>query len=338
MKVSVLIPVYNKAPFVQEAVDSILRGTFQDLEVVAVDDRSTDDSLAVLHRIHDPRLRIIELPENRGPAGAANAGIDACRGEYIVRLDADDIAVPDRIERQVALMDAHPGVGASGGHLQLFGHDTEIWRFPLTDDACRAQLLFGPPVSQGASILRRSVLEEHGLRYDPSWPRVGEDWLFWLRMAPCTRFAGLDAPLVHYRRGPQNIARGRDRIADSTFLQEAALEAFHIPYDQRDVDLLVMGLYIFGRTRPDPSNVRDLRRLYDRLLALNEERGFAPKAAFRQRVERQWDRLFYFLPRFGAAGALTHLRLGGRWPLDRLTYLAKYRANALLGRSPRTEP
>ncbi|HNK68642.1 MAG TPA: glycosyltransferase family 2 protein, partial [Flavobacteriales bacterium] len=82
MKASVLIPVYNKAPFVKEAVESVLSGTFRDIEVVCVDDGSTDTSLQVLHTIHDPRLRIIALPGNRGPAAAANAGIDACIGEY----------------------------------------------------------------------------------------------------------------------------------------------------------------------------------------------------------------------------------------------------------------
>ncbi|MBK8338988.1 MAG: glycosyltransferase family 2 protein [Flavobacteriales bacterium] len=167
MKVSVLIPVYNKAPFLRECLDSVYGQTFQEFEIVAVDDASTDNSLALLKAEQDPRLRIIELTANEGPAGAANAGIDACKGEYIVRLDADDVAVPERLAHQVAYMDAHPEVGASGGWLQLFGARDRTWKFPLTDDACKAQLLFSVPVSQGASIMRRSVLEAHGLRYDP---------------------------------------------------------------------------------------------------------------------------------------------------------------------------
>ncbi|MBK6540817.1 MAG: glycosyltransferase family 2 protein [Flavobacteriales bacterium] len=106
--VSVLIPVYNKAPFLRDCLDSVYGQTFQDFEIVAVDDASTDNSLALLKAEHDPRLRIIALPRNLGPAGAANAGIEACRGEYIVRLDADDLAVPERLAQQVAYMDAHP--------------------------------------------------------------------------------------------------------------------------------------------------------------------------------------------------------------------------------------
>ncbi len=175
MKASVLIPVFNKAPFVQEAVESVLNGTFQDFEIICVDDKSTDNSLDVLRSITDPRVRIIELPRNLGPAGAANAGLDACTGEYIVRLDADDIALPDRLERQIAFMDTHPDIGASSGRLNLFGSTRESWSFPLDPDDCAAQQLFGVPLSQGASILRRSVVEAHHLRYDPTWPRIGED-------------------------------------------------------------------------------------------------------------------------------------------------------------------
>ncbi len=118
MKVSVMMPVYNKADFLREAVESILHGTFTDLELICVDDKSTDGSLGLLRSIPDPRLRIVELAENSGPGRAANAGMEAAQGEYIVRMDADDIAVPERIALQVAFMDAHPEIGASGGQLQ----------------------------------------------------------------------------------------------------------------------------------------------------------------------------------------------------------------------------
>lgn len=333
MKVSVLIPVYNKAPFVREAVESVLNGSFADLEVVCVDDKSTDNSLDVLRSITDTRVRIIELPENLGPAGAANAGIDACRGTYIVRLDADDLAVPDRITKQVAFMDAHPEIGASGGHLQLFGARERTWTFPLSPDDCAAQQLFGVPVSQGASILRRSVLEQHGLRYDPTWPRVGEDWLFWIRMGRVTRFANLDEPMTLYRRGEQNISHGRDRFADFTLLQDAVFSFYDIPHTAADVDIQLLGLYMF-KSPPTRKHVQALRAWYDRLLAMNKERGLFPQEAFARRVERLWDGLFHYLPRFGTGVAVEHLRQSRSWPKDRLLYLIKYRLKALVGRAP----
>jgi len=333
MRVSVLMPVYNKASFVKEAIDSVLCGSFQDLEIVAVDDRSTDGSLAVLRAIADPRLRIIELPENRGPAGAANAGLDACTGEYIVRLDADDLAVPDRIAKQVAFMDAHPDVGASGGWLQLFGARDVAWKFPLTDEDCKAQLLFGVPVSQGASIMRRDVLEAHRLRYDPAWPRVGEDWLFWARMMPHACFGNLDEAMTLYRRGEQNISHGTDKVTTHRAIMRPLFAMLGIPATDEEIDTHLMALSYFA-SPPDAEAVRALRRWLDRLLAINAERGLFPREAFRRKIEAQWDRLFHYLPRFGIAPALAHLRLGGRWPADRLLYLVKYRLNAIFGRLP----
>lgn len=189
-------------------------------------------------------------------------------------------------------------------------------------------------MAQPASILRRSIIEDHGLRYLPAWPRVGDDWLFWLRMAPHTRFANLPDVLVHYRRGPQNISHGRDKISDFTFLQREAFKALGIPFANEELDLHLMGSFIF-KVKPGRGRVRALRHWYDHLVQLNIERNFAPQAAFRKRVADQWDRLFHYLPQFGAASAMEHMRINGKFPMDRLTYLVKYRINVLRGRLPK---
>lgn len=331
MKVSVLIPVYNKAPYLREAIGSVLNGSFQDFEIVCVDDKSTDNSVEALRSIGDPRIRIIELPENLGPAGAANAGFGACQGEYIVRLDADDIAVPERLAKQVAFMDAHPEIGASGGYLKHFGASTHVWKFPLTPEACQAHQLFGVAVSQPASILRTSVIREHGLGYDPAWPRVGEDWMFWVRMGSVARFSNLAEPLTLYRRGEQNISHGRDRSADFTIVLRDVLNYYGIRHTDHELDLHLMGMYMF-KLKPTKEHVRSLRAWYDRLLAMNTERELFPREAFAQCVQKWWSGLYHYLPRYGAAPAMEHMRLSRSWPMDRVLYLVKYRANALLGR------
>lgn len=335
MKVSVIIPVYNKAPFLREAVGSILGQTFTDFELIAVDDRSTDNSLEVLRSMHDPRLRILEQAENGGPGLAANAGLDAAHGEYIVRMDADDIAVPERIALQVAFMDAHPDLVASGGQLQLFGTEEEEWTYPLSSADCSAQLPFGVPVPQPASIMRRSVLQVHGLRYGGTWPRIGEDWLFWLQMAPYGPMANLPDVLVRYRRGPQNIAHGSDKIANFSKLQGAAFEALNIPFTEEELDLMLMGSFIF-KLKPTSARIEALRRWYNKLEVLNAELHFAPDAAFAARVEQQWNKLYHYLPHYGLSAAFTHLRLSKQWTMDQVAYALKYRINARLGRLPRS--
>lgn len=334
MMVSVVMPVYNKAPFLREAFQSILGGTYEELELIAVDDASTDNSLALLRAVDDPRVRIVEGKANRGPAAAAQAGIDAARGRYIVRMDADDIALPERIAVQVAFMEAHPEVGASGGQIAVFGDETGRWQYPLAPEACAAQLVFDSPIAQGASILRRSVLQTHGVAYDPEWPRNGEDRLFWLALAPHTLLANVPEVLLHYRRGAQNIARGRDRVADVLAIQRRAFEAMGIPAAEEDLAHYLLARGIFTE-RPTSAAVRALRSWYDGLLQLNEELHFAPAEAFRNAVEAQWAALYAYLPRYGLLPALAHLRSSERPAWGKLWYALRYRTNVFLGRLPK---
>ena len=331
MKVSVLMPLYNKAPYLGEAVKSILAQPFQDFELV--DDASTDGSAEVLRSIAGPRARIITNARNIGPAGAAQRGMDACTGEYIVRLDADDIAVPDRLNKQVAFMDAHPDLGASGGHLALFGEQDTVWPFPLTDDACKAELLFGVPISQGTMILRRSVIQQHDIRYDDAWPRVGEDWLFWTRLAPHTRFANLDEPITRYRRGAMNSSHDRDRLKDHEVILKQVFAMLGIQISDEQLGLHLMALRMF-REAPTVRSLYALRRWLDQLKEMNATRALFPQEVFDRRVECTWTGLFHLLPHYGTSVALAHLKITGTWSMQRLLYLLKYRLNTIFGRGP----
>ena len=115
MKVSVVMPVYNKADHLQECLDSIYRQSLSDMEIIAVDDKSTDGSLQILKAQVDKRLRIIELDHNLGHPGATQAGMAIARGEYIVRCDADDINHPEFSRRRINTLPADGGRSFYGG-------------------------------------------------------------------------------------------------------------------------------------------------------------------------------------------------------------------------------
>ncbi len=327
-RVSVVMPVYNKAPFLKEAIDSILAQTFTDFEIVAVDDKSTDNSLEILRSIQDPRMRVVALERNLGPAGAAQRAMDVARGEYIVRQDADDLMYPDRIERQVAFMDANTDLGASGGQVTLFGAEDVEWRYPLTRDECRAQLLFGVPVPQPGSILRTRLLREHGVRYQDHWPRIGEDWLFWTALGKHCAFANIDPPVIRYRRGPQNISHGKDLAALRKGRVEIVLREFGLEPTEREVEMHLLAKRSFLRP-PDRRTIQDYRTWLDKLKAHNNSAGLFPRKQLVERIEQAWDELYHQLPPFGSAPALEHMRISGSYPLGRMMYLLKCRLNAL---------
>ncbi|MCC6541640.1 MAG: glycosyltransferase family 2 protein [Flavobacteriales bacterium] len=320
MKVSVVIPVYNKAPWLKACLTSVFTQTFQDFEVIAVDDASTDGSLALLQDCGDHRLRIIRNGTNVGPGGAAQRGMDAATGEYIMRVDADDIMYPDRFEVQVAVLDAHPEVGATSGHIRLMTEPETLHRVELSDAACKARMLFGVPLNQPATAYRTAVLRAHDVRFDDRWPHYGEDWMHQLELARHTRFLNLDRPLIHYRKGAMNIAHGRDRAADLRFLYDHVFANLGWPLNKEQRELHLATVKCF----PRPFIAADVRAFHvwmTELERLNRERGTFDQAALRVQLRHHWAALYYHLPAFGIGPALQHMRCSGDWSWRKWRYL-----------------
>ncbi len=331
VKVTVLMTLFNKGPYVAEAVRSILDGTFNDLELLVVDDASTDGGADIVRGIDDARVRLLESASNSGRASAANRGYNAAKGEYVAVLDADDIAHPDRLAQQVAFMDANPEIGACGSWLQAFGSNGTLLRFPPADQEARVLMLFGTPVSYGACIFRRSVLETHQLRCDPTWLHPGMDYLFMLKVGLHTRYANLQLPLTSYRKGVQNMRHGRDAISDALVLWRAVLDLFGIGASAEQVRLHV---FLLDMAQPPPT-AREVRPLYawkSELLRLNGERRTFPEGEFAAWVERRWDTWFHTLVRCDALAAYAHMRASGR-VRERAGYLARFTLRRWFGGS-----
>lgn len=320
MKASVVLPVYNKAPFLKACLDSVLAQSFKEYELIAVDDASTDDSRAVLRSIMDPRLRIIELDRNVGPGGAAQRAMDESKGEYILRVDADDVMLSDRFERQIALMDREPSIGASSGHVQLMRDPSILYRVPLEDADCKARLLFSVALNQQVTIYRSSVLRQHGIRFGDDWPRYGEDWIQHLQLARVTRFKNIDAPLAVYRTGENNISSQRDRAADLRSLYRHVFAHFGLPITDEELELQLATVNCFPRAFT-PADVHAYKVWLRRLVATNEERGLFDGAALQREVDRIWRALLYRLPDFGMKSTLAYLKSGPQLDLPRAYYL-----------------
>lgn len=332
MKVSVIMPLYNKAPFVLEAIESVLSQDFSDLELIVVDDVSTDDSLEKVLQVKDPRVRLFKNERNLGAASCAQRAIDEAQGEYLIRLDADDICMPNRLKLQVEYMDAHPMVGASGGALQLLGDGDKIWEFPKSDEDCKAQLLFSVPVSQGASIMRHSVIKEHGIRYSKDLPAVGEDWLYWLQWFKVSSFGNLQEPLIQYRRGEHNASFGRDRYKDHKELFRRVFHFFDIPLSAEQLELHFYTMKLF-RNDPTAHSVQAFREYLDSLLRINIERSIFPKEAFSKRLELSWSELFYYLPKYGKEVVGAYKKISGGLNDKERKYYFRFRLNKILGRA-----
>jgi len=212
--VSVLMSVHDGAPLVSEAVASVLAQTDPDLELLVVDDGSTDDTPARLAAVDDPRLRLYRQPRT-GLTRALNRLLGLARADLIARLDADDLALPERLARQRAFMALHPEVGLLGTAAReddLTGRPLGVVRPPVDDAGLRRALIRANPFVHSSVMARRELLARAG-GYDETLG-VAQDYDLWMRLVRLTRLASLDEILVVRRLGPRRIsvAREEDRL------------------------------------------------------------------------------------------------------------------------------
>lgn len=223
---SVVIPAYNAARVLDEAVASILAQTYTDFEVLVLDDCSTDDTLARARALAstDPRITVVANESNLGIARNRNKGLELTRGEFIAWQDADDISMPQRLERQVAYLVENPEVGMVGGFLQFFGGRREsIRRYAQDDGTLRRRIFRYSPVAQPAAMIRRAVLDSAGWydqRFEPA-----EDLEMAFRIGRVARFANLQEVVIRYREDPSSATFTRLRKIERDTLRIRRMNA-----------------------------------------------------------------------------------------------------------------
>lgn len=223
-EITVLMPVHNGEAFVREAAESILSQTFRDLELLVVDDASTDRTVKILESLNDPRVRIIKSRERLRFSGALNLGIEHATGAFLARMDGDDIALSDRLALQRDYMLAHPEVGLCGGLATTFGmREGLFFRPPLTHGEIVSYMLFDCPFVHATVMLRRDLMERYQLRYDPTYCPT-DDYELWRRAARLFPVANINHVLLRYRVHVSSLTQSEWGDMDGHAARIAALE------------------------------------------------------------------------------------------------------------------
>lgn len=203
--ISVAMPVYNGERYLADAIDSILAQTFSNFELIIIDDGSTDGSLQILQRYQkrDARIRLIAR-ENRNLATTLNDIIDLARGKWTARMDQDDVALPNRFERQLEWL-AQTGADICGGWVKFFGtSDKRVLKHPQTDAAIKMALLFGCPFAHPTVMMRTELAKQ--LRYDKAWEKC-EDYDLWEKAARLgCEMTNVPEVLLFYRQHEAQIS------------------------------------------------------------------------------------------------------------------------------------
>lgn len=208
--ISVVMSVYNAEMYLREAVESILNQTFRHFEFIIIDDGSTDRSKRILEEYasKDSRIHLVSR-ENRGLTKSLNEGLALVSGEFIARMDADDISLPERFERQLAYFERHPSVALLSSNMVVVDEDggrISEYMLPPTQSEILWWTLFENPFAHPTVMLRRSLIAQSGFRYDES-VAVAQDFDLWERIICHHESANLSAVLLKYRRHGDTINR-----------------------------------------------------------------------------------------------------------------------------------
>lgn len=201
--VSVVMPAFNeRADMISDAISSILRQTYQNIELHIFDDSTKEETKVAIDTFeNDPRVKIHRFPERVGFIKSLNRGLEAATGKYIARMDGDDFSAPDRIEKEVAYLDAHPDVAVVGGQMNIMDEDGKIISARAYPTGGLKFFLFScarNPLAHPTVMIRREVIDK-GYRYDESL-RMSEDLDFWLRlMNDGYKLANIRDTVLNYR-------------------------------------------------------------------------------------------------------------------------------------------
>jgi len=321
-RVSVVIPAYNREAFVGDAIESILKQSFADFELLVIDDGSTDRTRDVAAAFRDPRVRLLCHDRNQGLPKTRNAGVDAARGEYFAFLDSDDVALPNRLAVQVAFLDRHPDYAAVGGWIDWMdahGRPTHrIKRRPVRAEDVAALRLFRQGIENTASMVRLAILRQY--RHDEGFT-VSEDFELWARVAADHAIANLPEVLVHRRAHPQQTSRNRDEEfrLHRQAIYARQLEALGIAFQEEDL----RRHHLLRRMRksgfaPDRAYVDWAETWLNALQAANARAQRYPEPALSRLLGGLWGKVcWHAVP---ALGGLTAWRRFRASPLRRWTW------------------
>ena len=301
--VSFLMSNYKTPPaFLRRALDSMLAQTFADFEIVAINDGVRDASYEMLleYAAREPKIVLIENEQNLGLPASLNRGIERCRGKYIARMDTDDICYPDRLERQVAYMDAHPEVMFAGAWADVFAEDeNEIvrsWRPVMcSQEEFRIRLLFAndPLLIHPTVIFRADFLKNNKLRYseDPLH-RYSEDYEMWTRCADMGRAGILEHVVLKYRdlqTESRITVRNLGEMGQcKTNVQRALLGRLEITLPEAFCN--VHSRLLSGRK---PYDLR-YKLWMDRILSQNRKKRIYDQATMKRLFHERWFNIVYY--------------------------------------------
>jgi|694.fasta_scaffold155536_2 glycosyltransferase involved in cell wall biosynthesis len=240
-QISVLMPVYNCESYIAEAVESILNQTFSDFELLIIDDCSTDNTVSIIKSYNDSRINLIVKPINSGYTNSLNYGLTIAKGEFIARMDGDDISLPTRFEEQIKVLSNNLKVIVCGTNASIIGSEQDIIK-PEKHETIFANMIVSNPIIHPSVIIRKSVLDN--LEYD-KLKEPAEDFDLWTKLIWKGDFYNIQKKLLLYRVHENNITKIKNKTQKDNVYNSRSKFICKINSDISHFDTEVFKKYFF---------------------------------------------------------------------------------------------
>lgn len=288
--VTVLMPAFNAEQYLDSAIKSIVDQTFKDFEFLIVDDGSTDSTLRILKNYKDDRIRLVKNKRHLGLADTLNKGIELARGEYIARMDSDDISLKKRLEVQVNYLKKHSDVDIVGSWVYAFDDSQKtLWRYPESDKEIRCELFFRSALAHPSVVYRKRLFAQK-LHYVRDY-KYAEDFELWKCASLVTKIRNIKRPLLHYRLNPDSQAR-KNRQKQSISLKKIHRVWFRkigLVANKNEIELHTrIGLYNY----PDDKDFIERAFVwFKKIQEFNNQEGYYPKDLFNKKCKDEYEKV-----------------------------------------------
>lgn len=288
-KITVLMPVYNSEKYLREAIDSILNQTFNDFELLIINDASTDNSKNIILSYKDQRIRYYENNKNLGVAKTLNRGLRLACGDYIARMDADDISVPFRLKRQIDFMDRNPEIVVCGGWVRAFKEtDSAVWCTPADYETIKSTMLFHSAIYHPTVMTRAKVLKRHELFYSSTFDG-SEDYEFWVRIADHFKIVNLQEVLLRHRihsNHRDNSVRDGNSLKQSDIVRHMQLKRLSIAPTEKEFE--IHRAISLGDLRAEKEFVEATEAWFRKLMKHNKRKKIYTDSSFGKLLIEKW--------------------------------------------------
>ncbi len=291
--ISVVMPVYNGEKYLREAIDSILNQTFTDFELLIINDGSSDSTEKIIQSYHDDRIVYIKNEQNLGLIKTLNKGLDLAKGEFIARMDQDDISSHERFTKQIALFEKNPEIGVCGTWFTLFreNHEDRIIKHPEHNDSIKIGLLTSCFIGHPTVMMRKKAIENY--RYDVNY-QAAEDFELWTRLIRITKFYNIQESLLKYRFHSSNISvlENSVQVVNTKIITGNQLKYIDIANSEENIELCRILLVALSKSRYTDDEFRNLISFANKLEYQNLQKKVYDKKKFHEIINRRLIEIF----------------------------------------------